>query len=563
MLEAYPNDHQLSIAFPMYSRGNYGEAFPNPLTPMTGSLILSATDRGQHRFALACGMLSSPHLADPRNTVSGQFWGYQYGNLSIARLAAVRIPGVKVSDIDEQFVGVGVLPPYVPSRGDRDIRASIRLLRFANGAFNDTDAQAASAARREVDEWRALLPQPGNAGTAELLDQVRSLARWCDQLIVHMMTVSLHAATARVLIERLVGTHGVAAANVLTSGLGDIVSAQPATQLWKLAQEVEHDPLLGSHFDGEPSGLDVRLRADPHAQGFVERFDRFLAEHGFHGIDELEVGAPKWGTDVDVPLAIIERLRHAPPGRDPQQANERLANDRLTAIENTRAIMGWPKRKLLDRALRTAALYAPAREATKSALVKTVYEARVALLELARRAGVDHDDVFFVTEPELEPFLLHPERYSDTIANRRALREQLAERTPPFWFNGDIADPSTWKRRTGSLDFEASGTTLRGIGVSKGRISGTARVLDNPNDPSDLQPGDILIAPETDPAWTPLFLAVAGVVVNVGAQTSHAATIARELGIPAVVGVTDATRRIRNGTRITIDGTTGEIDIDL
>jgi hypothetical protein len=130
MFDVYPNDSESSVEFPLYSRGNYGEAFPNPLTPMTGSLIQAATKRGQQHFAIRSGMMTARDLVDPRNAVSGQFWGYQYGNVSIARRAAVRIPGVKVSDIDEQFAGVGILPPYIPSKGDRNFRATIRLLRL-------------------------------------------------------------------------------------------------------------------------------------------------------------------------------------------------------------------------------------------------------------------------------------------------------------------------------------------------------------------------------------------------------------------------------------------------
>jgi rifampicin phosphotransferase len=563
MFDVYPNDSESSVEFPLYSRGNYGEAFPNPLTPMTGSLIEAATKRGQQHFAIRSGMMTTRDLVDPRNAVSGQFWGYQYGNGSIARRAGVRIPGVKVSDIDEQFAGVGVLPPYIPSLGDRDFRATIRLLRFANRAFSNDDAAAAVKIREEVDAWRASLPSPHSSSQTQLLDRVRSLSRWCEQLIVHMMTVSLHAATARVLIERIAGSNGpVAAANAMTSGLGDVVSAHPALVLWDLARQVTGDPLLAAHFDAGTAGLEQRLRDDRHADHFMEGFDSFLAEYGFHGIDELEAAAPKWGTDPAVPLAIIEGLRRAPIERDPRRSSERLAQDRLTAVASSRRSVGWPKRKLLDRALRATVLYTPAREATKSALVKTVYEACVGLLELARRADINGDDIFFVTEPELESFLSEPGRYGDDVARRRTLRQTLSELTPPFWFSGEIPDPTTWEKRETPGEITVPGTTLHGLGVSTGRITGTARVMTDPNDPSALEPGDILIAPETDPAWTPLFLIVAGVVVDVGAQTSHAATIARELGIPAVVGVADATRRIQNGTRITIDGSTGTVDIE-
>ena len=99
------------------------------------------------------------------------------------------------------------------------------------------------------------------------------------------------------------------------------------------------------------------------------------------------------------------------------------------------------------------------------------------------------------------------------------------------------------------------------MGVCSGVATGTARIVLRPDQPGDLGPGDILVAPITDPAWTPLFLAAAGVVVDVGAQQSHAAIVSRELGIPAVVSATGASATIPDGTRVTVDGTRGIVTV--
>ena len=99
------------------------------------------------------------------------------------------------------------------------------------------------------------------------------------------------------------------------------------------------------------------------------------------------------------------------------------------------------------------------------------------------------------------------------------------------------------------------------MGVCSGVATGTARIVTSPDEPGDLSPGDILVTPITDPAWTPLFLAVAGVVVDVGAQQSHAAIVSRELGIPAVVSATGASATIPNGALVTVDGSTGIVTI--
>jgi pyruvate,water dikinase len=105
------------------------------------------------------------------------------------------------------------------------------------------------------------------------------------------------------------------------------------------------------------------------------------------------------------------------------------------------------------------------------------------------------------------------------------------------------------------------GDVLSGVPGSPGVATGRARVILDPADPLALEPGDVLIAPITDPAWTPLFVPAAAVVVNVGAQVSHAVIVSRELGIPCVVSVLDATQRIPDGALVTVDGTTGTVTL--
>ena len=149
------------------------------------------------------------------------------------------------------------------------------------------------------------------------------------------------------------------------------------------------------------------------------------------------------------------------------------------------------------------------------------------------------------------------------IDERRTLRAFLQERQPPFWFDGHLPDPSTWPMRASVMTTARPALSQhQGLGVSSGVVSGRARVVLDANEAADLEPDEILVAPQTDPAWTPLFLAAAGVVVEYGAVMSHAAIVARELGIPAVVGVDRATTLIPTGTSVTIDGTSGLVSID-
>ena len=560
-MRRYPNDGEPSEEFPVYSRGNVGEAFPNVISPLSGSLMLEASARSQTRFFLAIGALSERQVRNPRNQMFVQFGGYLYANVSMARIAAVRAPGVSIDDIDAQYSGVGVLPPHVPQRGERDLAATVRLARYASRGLRQGDAARARVAQQEVEAWVSSLGAVGDADDDELLRRVRRAPSWFDRLNAEMMTVTLHAGAMRILVERLAAGAGEAdAANVITSGFGDVASAAPAAALWDLGRQVRDSEPLTRHFDAGGEDLEDRLRADSATDGFVTAFDEFLSAFGFHGVDELELSSPKWGTDPHHALRLVERLRHAPGDRDPRIATQRLAAERESATGRVGGKLRRPMRWLFRLAVRNAAVYAREREATKAALVRALYESRRALDELADRHGIEREDVFLLVDAELSSALADPAAFTDTIVERRQQRTDLQRRQPPFWFEGQLPDPSTWPLRSDGAPTVAS-SVLQGLGVSAGVVTGRARVIHDPNDPGALEADEILVAPQTDPAWTPLFLGAAGVVVEYGAVMSHAAIVARELGIPAVVGVEGATTALVTGTTVTIDGTAGTVTI--
>jgi phosphoenolpyruvate synthase/pyruvate phosphate dikinase len=139
----------------------------------------------------------------------------------------------------------------------------------------------------------------------------------------------------------------------------------------------------------------------------------------------------------------------------------------------------------------------------------------------------------------------------------------LFDLEPPFIIANATVEPlRRWARKSDkSVAVAGAGQTLSGVAGSPGIARGIARVVLDPAEPGDLGPGDILVAPCTDPSWTPLFMTSAAVVVNVGGQISHAVIVSRELGVPCVVSVTDATERIPDGALIEVDGDSGVVTI--
>ncbi|TFH13055.1 MAG: hypothetical protein E4H05_11540 [Acidimicrobiales bacterium] len=222
---------------------------------------------------------------------------------------------------------------------------------------------------------------------------------------------------------------------------------------------------------------------------------------------------------------------------------------------------------MFEAALGSAQLFLSGRERAKTNVVMVINEMRVALREFGRRLVerrfLDQiEQVFMVTNSELDQLRHDPESVTGLIRQRWAQFLSLFDYEPLFVVNGVVPALSEMRRRGGgSAATVEVGAVLDGAAGSGGVATGRARVILDAADPEGLEPGDILVAPQTDPSWVPLFVPAAGVVVNVGAMGSHAMIVSRELGVPCVASVADATDIIPNGATITVDGNAGTVTI--
>lgn len=540
MIEPYPDgrwwpvDHRVHPRFPIVGRGNVGEVYPNVVTPMCGSLLTRPMSRGTQRAMIDLGMATADQIAafdGDQHSVTPCLAGYLYGSVSLARTLAVRTPGISPELLDEQMFGIIDAPPYVRGPGDRDLRAALRGAWSMGGAFVRPSDRSLIDDRAAVAEFVGRVERPyAGATVGELWDVVTAGPPLWQRLMANLIASAAPAAIGRSVLERLVEPAQV---NDLTAGLGTIESAQPALELCRLAR------LDGPAFDA----------------GFAE----FVERHGARGPDEWELASPTWGTDPSIALAAVDRLRGAPADRDPVEIAASLEARRERAVAAARSSVPFGRRRMFDMALRAVAIGEANREGTKAAYVRALYPARRALAELARRSAFTHDDFFLLMPDEGRRALDDPAPFEAVVAERRARRDYLQARVPPFWFEGEIPPPSAWELRADGRHPDPTPRTMWGMGVCGGSATGTARIVTDPAAPGGLGPGDVLIAPHTDPAWTPLFLAVAGVVVDVGAQLSHAAIVARELGVPAVVGVAGASATIPDGALVTVDGDAGTV----
>ena len=562
-------DMEPSTRFPLYTRGNTGEVFPHVVTALTGTLVGAAVGQAQLEVFLEIGFVRPGDL-DEALLGTGVFGGYLYANGSLARLMGVRTPGMTPADAEEQVFGnVEGVPPYQPRKGDRNLSATARIVRSMVRFLRHPDLGELDSARADATEWLESFPPLESCSDDELLALVHQYPPRLVQSMNNLLQMGMYGGMARVLLDQLVARARLPAstANRLVAGIDDVDSAQLATQQWALARTVADDPDLTAEFDVGLDGLLTRVAGT----SFEAHLQEFLGRYGHRGNDEYELATPCWAMDPWPVLAAIDRLRHVPEERSPRAAMDRLVTERAAAeAELTRRMRGL-RRPMRRMALRCAAISregSVGRERVKDILVLENLGARRLLDEAARRATsrggpADRRAMFCVTIDELPAYLADPASFASTIAERVALEARLNEREPPMWFEGRIPHPDTWPLRHGTKrDAASPGTELTGLAVSAGQASGPARVVTDPGDPRGLEPGEVLVCAITDPSWTPLFLVAAAVVCDTGAMQSHAAIVARELGIPAVMSVPGITA-VADGTWLDVDGDTGTVRLPL
>jgi rifampicin phosphotransferase len=585
MVERWLVETALSERYPFYTRANVGEVFPDPVSPFAFSGFMqneagpAGAELGFRDAYVSMGAFEPDEFPPDQCTFLGVAGGYCYLNASAMRLFGHRAPGMTAADIDQSFFGgTPDVPAFVPRPGDDRPDLTARLAETFGWVLSADSLPDVAEDERFVDELRAARPDLSTLSDRELVDRVWALAdEHFRRLFGRHIRVSALAALPFGIINAVCNAVGQPTAVLrLVGGLGDVESAAPSLAMWWLGRTVAASDALTAAFDAGIDGLDRRLRAaaaaepvDDAVAGFVAAFDDFLYGYGSRGPNEWEARSPTWETDPDLALAAIDRMRLAPEEASP----EGLQRDRAAEREALGAQLGGAlaadpaTQAQFHAALRAATVFMPGRERTKTNCVKLVQELRVCLREWGRRR---HDAGHFprvnsygmLTRDEVERVLDDPRGWREELERREALYDEVKGLQEPFLFVGRPPAMSTYPQR-GEVEVvrAAVGERLQGLPGCTGTARGRARIVLDSHDPTALAPGDVLVAPITDPSWTPLFVGAAAVVVDVGAPLSHAIIVSRELGIPCAVSVGEATRRIPDGALVEVDGDTGTVTV--
>jgi pyruvate,water dikinase len=356
------------------------------------------------------------------------------------------------------------------------------------------------------------------------------------------------------------------AADTLTQSVPNNVTSEMGLALLDVADVVRPHPDVVAflqHVEDE-SFLD-ELPTLTGGQEARDAIRAFLDKYGMRCVGEIDITRPRW---TERPTTIVPLVLGNIKNFQPGAGRRRFEQGRLRAWTKEQEVLaqlqalpdGERKAKEARREIDRARTFIGYREYPKYGMVSRYFVYKQALLEEAERLVQAHvlrekEDIFYLTFQELHDVVRTNQVDDQLIRRRKDAFRSYQTLTPPRVLTSDGEVVAGTYRR---VDVPAG--ALVGLAVSAGTIEGRARVILDMAE-ADLEAGDILVTAYTDPSWTPVFVAISGLVTEVGGLMTHGAVIAREYGLPAVVGVEHATRLVRDRQRIRVNGTEGYVEI--
>jgi pyruvate,water dikinase len=556
----------------VWSNLNAGEVMPDVVSPLSWSVMdaIAALIRGVFRRA---GIDVGAH------PLAGRVAGRTYFNLNTFVGIIRRLPFSRKLTAEFRTSLGGLSGPHgedplaipdehVPAIRTGALRILLHLPSFIAWVYRHRPARGAAAVAELARRRRAWsTTDPARLSESQL---ARSVGRIIDQVLgdESILGFPLIGVVCFELFNGLCRGwfrgDPAASANALLVGRGGIASADAGLELYALAVCASSNPGTRAAVEGatDVAGLASRLTDSSHGREFLARWARFMREHGHHARGEIELMNARWSDTSDHVLGLVRCYLERLPGQNllaRHRARARRADER---IEACRRRLGAFRRRIFDFLLAQTCQGNAIRENLKSESVRHIALARRFATMLgarlaARGALASSEDVFFLERSELVAAAA-----GEIPDLRRRVEERRREYAfhvtldPPHVVFGDF-DPDA-PRRTAEV---GTGETLLGLAVSPGVARGPARVILRASADEKVLPGEILVAPFTDPGWTPYFVPAAGIVMDMGGLVSHGSIVAREYGVPCVVNVGSATRRIATGQMVEVDGDQGVVRV--
>lgn len=553
--------------YDVWTTTNGGEVIPGVLSPFTATYYNELDAR-------SLSALMKPYASGKRVKIFkppvGNFFGITAGRLtlnvgfSVAAMSCLNRE-IAAAMAGQFFQGSDDALRYLVTAPEAEVAATMVTV--------TAEREAAESESREAQENLYADRLSGQGSVDRALPLKAAWKRFNDLIPSTIELLNRHLMVSTAAGEMSVRLAGVIAAGGgdpgaivgLCSGLGQVESSLPALRLYDLAVVARrYASVKKVLLSGDTAAVIAALAApsDKGWEAFVDEFDEFIHRYGFRVQGEADPTVADWGENPTFVISQVRSMMNLKPNESPAAHQKSAAASRGKLEKSVRAGLDADFRPAFDTALVEAQRFTAMRELTKAVWVLGMRRLRPPLLAVADglvAAGniAEADDMLYLTYREVDALVKgKPENgIASLIADRRKQRKEAEDYTLPDAWVGSVVP-------TKRAEVVAT-TSLTGLGVSGGEATGRARIIMNTEAAfeREIDQGDILVAPFTDTPWTPLFIPAAAIVVETGGMLSHAATVAREFGIPCVVLVYDATRIIGEGDTVKVDGAAGTVEI--
>jgi phosphohistidine swiveling domain-containing protein len=536
----------------VYTSCNIGECMPGAITPLTFTTVWHADDRALQLMHVRCG--AARRIVDGY-LLSRLYYGRMFLNLTKIGRMATHVVGSTSERLTLALCGriIPELDPGPKAPAPQRLFNGLRFLLYL---------LAGPKHQKRLEKLVESLRFPGALTSGAMYEAIASrLAALYLAFDHHMVSSAGSGALEPTLMEILAKRGEVtekhhAQVAALLAGASDRAteSADIVNGIHRIVDRLLQHPEGEARFAfASPAEALAWIRGEAGAAAARE-FAAYMKRHGHRSIRELELRQKEWNAD---PLPLVASIQASYKARRLHDAGAAA----LSSLETSRAFFR-SQRPLMRSLVRVTQKSVQRRERTKSLLVAVVAGFKGAyrrLGELLAAEGKlpDADAVFFLTHGELGMLVQgQAEGLAQRALSRREVQGYQMELAFPDVFSGS-PEPLGQSEEPASYDH-----TLRGKPVSRGQVSGKARVVHTLKDADTIRPGEILIAPVTDVGWSPYFSLIAGLATDVGSSVSHGAVVAREYGLPAVVDLRLATKTFKNGDRVFLDGDHGLLKLD-
>ncbi|MGQ4892860.1 MAG: PEP/pyruvate-binding domain-containing protein [Candidatus Njordarchaeia archaeon] len=552
---------------------NIGELMPGIVLPLSWSIMKKNIDYGfREPFTYL------PYLKEPVN-FTRLFAGRAYLNYDALRYIPSVLPGGSVEIMDELYLG------GLPFEKEPEKRPSkITLAKYLLNMMKDM-----SVKKKESDRLMAKIDKQYREHITlnlkeKSFEEIVGVYRNFDKIFEEMHAFAIHIGNSayalpninmvkETLLDMGVNLDERPLDKELLIGLSEMESELASASMWNLAKMVKEDSALLALFkawDGEE--LYKRIYDNKSRfEKFINAFENFLIEYGHRCVGEFKLENKRW---MEEPEHVLNIIKHYVLNNvdSPYEKIEKQKEIREKAEQEFIALVKEKyknpvTRKMKLMTLDNAKTFVRLRENMKTALVKLSAIRRKYILEIADRLVEkdflkERDDVFYLTNSELLDLIdgkLIPQIANKAIAIRKKVYNTYPNMIIPDIIIGFLK-PEEVKKETTEEKIEGI-VEIKGIPGSPGVYRGKAKVINNPKEINRLNKGDVLVAATTDLGWTPLYLVSGALVVEIGSVLSHGAIIAREYGIPAVMNAKNATKIIKDGDEVEVDGDNGVVRV--